>query len=164
MKIENLKITSLNCRGACLRNPAIHKVFRDTDVLLCQEVKIGGDETRVHKEIKQLEKILKAKIYISKIISNVRLITIIKDTLHSREYKFQEVTLGRVTYLYLRGKDYNYTIFNVYGPVRSAMDSYINFCTDLFNSTIKDDHYLLLGDWNLLLNDSICSKQIHEHS
>ena len=131
-------------------------------MLLCQEVKLGGDETRANKEVKQLEKMLKAKIYISTIISNVRVITIIKDTLHTRENKFQEVTLGRVTYLYLRGKDYNYTIFNVYGPVKSAMDPCINFCSDLFNSTNKNDHCLLLGDWNLLLNDSMCSKQIHE--
>ena len=162
MKIESLKVTSINCRGASLRNPAILKVFRDTDVLLCQEVKLGGDDARVNKEVKQLEKILKAKIYISKIVSNVRIITIIKDNLQSKENNFREVTLGRVTYLHLRGKDYNYTIYNVYGPVKGAMDPYINFCKDLFNSTDKNDHCLLLGDWNLLLNDSMCSKQIHE--
>ena len=81
MENQNLKIISLNCRGACLRNPAIRKVFRDTDVLLCQEVKLGGNETRVKKEVKQLEEMLKAKIYISTIVSNVRVKTIIKDTL-----------------------------------------------------------------------------------
>ena len=106
MKDHKLKISSLNCRGACLGNPVIHNVFRNTDVLLCQEIKIGGDLPKVNAKVKEMEKIFKAKIFMSDIATNVRLVTIMKEKLNKDVIKFKEVETGRATYLSIKNKDY----------------------------------------------------------
>ena len=78
---NTIKITSLNCRRHGLCSPQIPRVFANTDVLLCQEIKTHSDINIVQNQIIGLEKDLNCKIYISDVASDVRLATFVKDKL-----------------------------------------------------------------------------------
>ena len=79
-----------------------------------------------------MEKIFKAKIFMSDIASNVRLVTIIKEKLNKDVVKFKEVATGRETYLSIKNKDYKYNIYNIYGPVSGKLEIYIHFLQKTF--------------------------------
>ena len=101
----------------------------------------------------------------------LKIVTIIKEKLNKDVIKFRQVATGRATYLSIKNKDYKYNIYNIYsrpiyniyGPVSGKSEIYINFCKKHFDSTNRNDNCILLGDWNLLLNNSMCSKEISEY-
>ena len=51
-------------------------------------------------------------------------------------------------------------MYNIYCPVNGTSEIYVNFCKKLFNSTNRNDSCIHLSDWNLLLNNRICCKEI----
>ena len=124
---NTIKITSLNCRRHGLCSPQIPRVFVNTDVLLCQEIRTNKDINIVKNQITGLEKDLNCKIYISDIARDVRLATFVKNKL-KKYVHFEQVAVGRATCLQLQNEDYNYNVINVYGPVYQSSTDYFNFC------------------------------------
>ena len=159
---NTIKIMSLNCRTHGLCSPQIPRVFANTDVLLCQEIKTHSDINIVQNQITGLEKDLNCKIYISDVAGDVRLATFVKDKLKKYVY-FEQVAVGRATCLQLQNTDYNYNIINVYGPAYKSSTDYINFCESIFKYTDTHTDAVLMGDWNSLMDDSMCSRPRNDH-
>ena len=139
----------------------IQNVFQGTDVLLCQEVSIKNNMDLVKNENIQLEKQLRCKVHISRVVNATCLVTFIKHDLEKYSKDFKEIADGRATCLVLENENYHYDIINVYGPARGTYDEYTNFCKDVFNFAERTNA-VLMGDWNVLLDDSMCSKPIND--
>ena len=154
---NTIKITSLNYRRHGLCSPQIPRVFANTDVLLCQEISTKKDINIVKNQITGLEKDLNCKIYFSDIASDVRLVTFVKNKL-KKYVRFEQVAVGRATCLQLQNEDYNYNIINVYGPAYHSPTDYIKFCESIFKYTDTHTDAVLMGDWNSLMDDSMCSR------
>ena len=50
----------------------------------------------------------------------------------------------------------------MYGPASGTYDKYTNFCKEVFNFAERRTNAVLMGDWNILLEDTICSKPIDD--
>ena len=53
---------------------------------------------------------------------------------------------------------YECNIVNTYAPP-SDVNKYVQFATKYFNAVRNIDNSILIGDWNLLLTDSMCNKK-----
>ena len=159
---DTIKITSLNCGRHGLCSPQIPRVLANTDVLQCQEIRTNKDINIVKNQIIGLEKDLNCKIYISNIASDVRLATFVKDKL-KKYVHFEQVAVGRATCLQLQNEDYNYNVINVYVPAYQLSTDYFKFCESVFKYTGTHTDAVLMGDWNSLMDDSMCSHPRDDH-
>ena len=76
---------------------------------------------------------------------------------------FEQVAVGRTTCLQLQNEDYKYNIINVYGSAYRSSTDYINFCDSIFKYTDTHVDTVLIGDWNSLMEDSMCSHPRDDH-
>ena len=84
------------------------------------------------------------------------LITIIKNNIMQYKKTFKEIIPGRATCLELENKEYKYNIVNIYGPATNTEEK-VPFCDTLFEIVKNIKNCILIGDWNILLNENMCN-------
>ncbi len=154
-----LKITNLNYRRAHITHNRIERDFLDTDILVIQEIQLNKDFKIRTQEIKETERKLNAKIYLSSIEHGSYIALIIKADMEDPEIK--ELCKGRALMMRIKNHEYEYEIINIYGPPKGFQE-YKDFVEELFKNINNYRNVIMIGDWNCMLNEEMCNKGLND--
>ena len=158
--IENLKITSLNCKQTGITNRILNTITQNQDILCLQEIHLPNHFTNLDNlkiRINRLEHLWNSKIYLSKYSENKASLTIVKNTIIEFVDSFEELIPGRAMCLKVKNNLYEYNIVNIYAPVEIT-NKYKIFRDELLHKISSKQNIIPIGDWNFLEDKKMRNK------
>ena len=157
-------IHSQNFQRCNVRHRNVEHTAKNTDILLAQELHLPTNTKQRQMEITKLELKWNRKIYIGTSINDAYMATIVKPHIHNDIVgEPKEPIKGRTQITNIQNEEYNYNIINIYGPPKGC-DEMKEFCEELFKEIQHIKDTIMIGDWNNMTHDNMCSKNLnHEH-
>ena len=158
--IENLKITSLNCKKTGITNRILNTIIQNQDILCWQEIHLPNHFTNLDIlkiRLNRLELLWSSKIYISKYNENTASLIIVKNTILDSVHSYEELIPGRAMCLKVKNNLYEYNIVNIYAPVKIS-NEYKIFRDQLLHKIETKQNLIRIGDWNFLEDKKMRNK------
>ena len=151
-------ILSQNYRAISINNPILLDQLKNEQIILGQEISTPKEANVRFKIIESIEKQFNYKIFVSPKINRTNLITFIPDKYKNDVKKIEMFCEGRALLTSLKLKNQTIDLANTYGPARNCAQTYQKFSEEYFNRIKTLEKHYLIGDWNILLKDNMCSQ------
>ena len=153
---SKIEIILQNFQQLSINNPILLDLLKNEQIILGQEITTEA-KARL-KIIESIEKQFNYKIYVGLKTNKINLVTFIPGKYKNDVKKSDMFWNGRALLTSIHLKNKKNDLVNTNGPAHNSAPIYYNFSEEYFNKVNSLDKPYLIGDWNVLLKENMCSQ------